>query len=150
MAQVKPIPEGFHTVTPHLTIRGAAQAMDFFKKAFGAQETMRMDGPDGRLMHGEMRIGDSVIMLADEFPEQGSKATNSSLMIYCDNADAMVKRAAEAGATVKMPPTDMFWGDRYAKLSDPFGNEWSVATHIKDISPAEMKKAMENMAQQKQ
>ncbi|HJZ83803.1 MAG TPA: VOC family protein [Polyangia bacterium] len=147
--KVKPIPEGYHTVTPYLTVKDAARAIDFYKKAFGAEETVRMPGPDGRIMHAELRIGNSMVMLADENPQMGSKSpqtlggTAVGLMIYCDDADALFKRASAAGATVSQPLADMFWGDRFGGLKDPFGHNWSIATHIKDLAPAEMKKAQE-------
>lgn len=145
-ARVMPIPKGMHAVTPSLVIRGAADAIEFYKKAFGAKEKGRMAMPDGRIMHAEIVIGDSRIMMADEMPEMGSKSplalggTPSSLLIYTRNVDALVAQAANAGAKVTMPPADMFWGDRYAKLQDPFGHEWEVATHIEDVSNREMAK----------
>jgi PhnB protein len=151
MATVKAIPDGFRTVTPHLIVKGAAKALDFYRQAFGAKEQVRMAAPDGSIMHAQMQIGDSVIMLVDEKPEMGSRGPQTLgfstvlLNIYCDDADAMFARATRAGATVTMPLADMFWGDRYGQLTDPFGHVWSIATHKKDVTPAEMKKAMEEM-----
>jgi PhnB protein len=145
--KVKPVPEGFHTVTPHLMVRGAAKAIDFYKKAFGAQEVMRMAMPDGQtLMHAEIKIGDSIIFLGDEFPGMGCRSpqtlggTPMTINLYVDNADAVFDRAVAAGAKVTMPLSNMFWGDRYGKLQDPFGFEWSVAAHIEDVPPGEMHK----------
>lgn len=148
-SQAKPIPDGFHTVTTHLVIRGAAKAIDFYKKAFGAQELHRMPmpGPGDRLMHAAIKIGDSIIMLADEFPEMGGlsplslKGTPVGLHLYVTDADASFKRALDAGATVKMPIMDQFWGDRYGVVTDPFGHQWSIATHKRDMTPQEMEKA---------
>jgi len=148
MPQVKPVPEGMHTVTPHLVCAGAADAIEFYKKAFNAVEVGRLAGPQGKLMHAMLRIGDSGVMLVDEFPEWGSfgpkslKGSPVTIHLYVDNVDAVVKRAVAAGAKITMPVDDMFWGDRYGKLEDPFGHHWSVATHIRDVSPDEMKQAM--------
>lgn len=146
---VDPIPEGFRTVTPHLVVKGAAAALDFYKKAFGAEECIRMPAPDGRIMHAEIKIGDSIVMLADEFPEWGMPprnpqalgGTSVTLHTYVPDVDASFERASEAGCTVAMPPTDMFWGDRYGKVVDPFGHEWAIATHKVDLSPEEMAEA---------
>lgn len=143
----KPIPEGYHTVTPYLTVRNADRAIDFYKRAFGAKELMRMPGPGGKsLMHAEIQIGDSVIFLADEFPDIGARSPESLggasgyLFLYVQDVDAAFKRAVEAGATVRMPVADMFWGDRFGKLTDPFGHEWGVATRKEDLTPAQIKK----------
>lgn len=150
---VKAKPEGYHTVTPHLIVRGGAKALEFYRTAFGAEEAMRMPGPDGRLMHAEMRIGDSVVMLSDEFPEQGSKSPQSlggcsgGIFLYVENVDAAFKRALDAGCEAKMPPTDMFWGDRFARLTDPFGHAWAIATHVEDVPPEEMKRRMQQHQQ---
>ena len=150
---VNPIPEGMHTVTPHLVCAGAGAAIDFYKKAFGATETVRMPGPGGKLMHASIRIGDSAVMLVDEMPEWGSlgpKALKGSpvvIHLYVDDVDAFTVRAVAAGAKVTMPVADMFWGDRYGQLEDPFGHRWSVATHVRDVSPAEMQQAMQKMNQ---
>lgn len=152
MAKVKPIPEGFHTVTPHLVCASAASALDFYKKAFGAVVESRLDGPDGKLMHGCIRIGDSAIMLVEENPQWNAlgpkslKGTPVTIHLYVENADAAVARAEKAGAKVTMPLQDMFWGDRYAVLEDPYGHSWSIATHVRDVTPDEMKKAMKEMA----
>jgi PhnB protein len=142
---VKPIPEGFHSVTPHLAIDGAAAAIDFYKKAFGAVELGRMPAQDGkRLMHAMIRIGDSVIMLADAFPEyggQGPKAlggTPVTVHLYVPDSDKVFAQAVAAGAKVAMPIADMFWGDRYGQVTDPFGHRWSIATKKKDMTPEEM------------
>lgn len=147
---VKPIPDGYHTITPALTIRDAARAIEFYKQAFGAQERGVMKGPDGKVMHAELVIGDSIIMLSDEFPEFGALSPQSvggsatSLHIYLDGVDAAFDRAVKAGAEVEMPVMDQFWGDRYGKLKDPFGHKWSIATHTKDMSADEMKHAMDD------
>ena len=144
---VKPIPEGMHSITPHLTCAGAAEAIEFYKKAFNAVEGGRMPGPDGKLMHAQMMIGDSHIMLVDEFPEWGGKGpkmlggTPVAIHMYVNDADAIFKQAVAAGATVKMAMADMFWGDRYGVVIDPFGHMWSIATHIKDMTPEEMAQA---------
>ena len=146
---VKPIPEGYHTVTPFLTVRNGARAIEFYKQAFGAKERGVMKGPDGKIMHAELMIGDSIIMLADEFPEFGSLSpesvggTSMGLHIYVDGVDAAFDRAVKAGAHVEMPVMDQFWGDRYGRLKDPFGHKWSIATHTKDLSADEMKRGMD-------
>jgi PhnB protein len=144
-AKVNPIPEGFHSITPHIIVKGAAKAIDFYAKAFGAEEVLRMPTPDGgRLMHAEVKIGNSILMLADEFPEWGGGPSPQSLGgspvvlgLYVTDVDAVYQQAIAAGATGKMPPADMFWGDRYGKLVDPFGHEWSIATHKEDVSAEE-------------
>ena len=139
-----PIPDGYHTVTPYLICKGAAEAIDFYTKAFGAVERFRMPGPGGNVMHAEIQIGDSVVMLSDENPDLGALSpqtlggTCGSILIYTDNVDSAYEQAVEAGATATMPPNDMFWGDRYGRLVDPFGHHWGVATHIEDVSPEEM------------
>jgi PhnB protein len=141
---VKPIPEGYHTLTPYLIVDGAARAIDFYKRAFGATETMRMPAPGGRIGHAELRIGDSAIMLADEHPEMGAhgprhtQGSPVSLVLYVMDVDATVKRAVDAGAKIKRPVADQFYGDRTGGLEDPFGHNWWVATHIEDVSPEEM------------
>jgi len=146
---VKPVPDGYHTITPFLTVRDAARAIEFYKAAFGAQERGVMKGPDGKIMHAELKIGDSIIMLSDEFPEYGavSPLTNDGagvgLHIYLDGVDAAFDRAVKAGAEVEMPVMDQFWGDRYGKLKDPFGHKWSIGTHVKDLSMDEMKHGMD-------
>ena len=147
----KPIPQGMHSVTPHLVCAGAANAIEFYKKAFGAVEAGRLPGPDGRLVHAAIRIGDSTVMLVDEMPEWGAlgpkalKGSPVTIHLYVDDVDACVARAVKAGAKVTMPVEDQFWGDRYGKLEDPFGHHWSVATHLRDVSPDEMQKAMREM-----
>jgi uncharacterized glyoxalase superfamily protein PhnB len=148
------IPNGMHSVTPHLVCAGAAKAIDFYKKAFGAEETARLPGPDGRLMHAAVKIGDSTVMLVDEMPEWGSlgptalKGSPVTIHLYVDDADKFVERAAKAGAKVTMPVSEQFWGDRYGKLEDPFGHHWSVATHVRDLTREEMQKAMKEMEKQ--
>jgi PhnB protein len=156
--RVNPIPKGYHSVTPYLTVNNAAQALEFYKRAFGAQEVVRMDGPDGKIGHAEIKIGDSMVMLGDEMPGMGNRSpqslggTTAGVMLYVENADAVFSQAVSAGAQVESPLADMFWGDRYGKLKDPFGHSWSVATHIEDVAPAEMSKRMKDftakMAQQ--
>lgn len=157
MAQVKPVPQGYHTATPYLTIKNAARALDFYKKAFGAQEVARMDAPDGKVAHAEIKVGDSMIMIAEEMPGSGNRSpeslggTTASIFLYVDNADAIFDRAVSAGAQVETALADMFWGDRYGRLKDPFGHSWSVATHKEDVAPAEMEKRMqEAMSKQAQ
>jgi len=151
MAQVKAIPEDMHTVTPHLVCAGAAEAIEFYKKAFGATEGGRLPGPQGKLMHAMIRICGSAVMLVDEMPEWGAlgpkalKGSPVTIHLYVENVDAFVKRAVDAGAKITMPLADMFWGDRYCKLEDPFGHHWSVATHIRDVSQQEMQQAMQKM-----
>ncbi len=148
---VKPIPDGYHSVTPYLVIKDAAQALDFYAKAFGAEELMRMDSPGGKVMHAEIRIGDSPVMLADECPEMESKGprslggTSVSFMIYVNDVDAAFARALEAGATVKRPLANQFYGDRSGTLADPFGHVWTLATHVEDVAPDEMQRRMEAM-----
>ncbi|MGH9314289.1 MAG: VOC family protein [Vicinamibacterales bacterium] len=146
MAQVKPVPEGYHSVTPYLVVDGASDAIDFYRRAFGATERVRMPAPDGKVGHAEIQIGDSVVMLSDPFPEMGSTAPAGTggapfgLMLYVPDVDALFKQAVEAGATVTMPLENQFWGDRYGKVRDPFGHQWHLATHIEDVSPEEMDK----------
>jgi len=146
---VKPIPEGHHTLTPFLTVRNAVRAIEFYKQAFGAEERGVTKGPDGKVMHAELKIGDSIIMLSDEWPEFGALSPLSSggagmgLHIYLDGVDAAFDRAVKAGAKVDMPVMDQFWGDRYGKLTDPFGHKWSIATHTKDLSMDEIKHGMD-------
>ena len=145
---VKAIPDGYYSLTPYLVIKGAAEAIEFYKKVFGAVETVRMPGPGGRVMHAEVKIGNSMLMLSDENPERGylspsSRGGNtSSMMLYTDDVDAVFKKAVAAGARSDQPPTDMFWGDRMGNLTDPFGHSWAIATHKEDVSPDEMEKRM--------
>ncbi len=151
MSTIKPIPEGFHSITPHLVCAGAIAAIDFYQRAFNAVEVMRLPGAADKLMHAQIRIGDSNIMLVDEMPEWGSlgpsalKGAPITLHLYVNDADAAFAQAIAAGATVKMPLADMFWGDRYGILVDPFGHHWSIATHIRDVGPDEMQQAMKAM-----
>ncbi len=141
---VSPIPAGYHSITPYLFVRGAADAMAFYEKAFGAVEVTRMPGPDGKLMHAEIRIGDSHVMLADEMPEFGNMSPQSlggisgRLMLYVEDVDASFSQALAAGATENQPVEDQFWGDRMGTLTDPFGQQWSLATHVEDVPDAEM------------
>jgi len=145
------IPQGMHSVTPHLICAGAAKAIEFYKAAFGATEEARLPGPDGRLMHASVKIGDSQVMLVDEMPEWGAlgpkslKGSPVTIHLYVDDVDAVVARAVKAGAKVTMPVAEQFWGDRYGKLEDPFGHHWSVATHVRDVSMEEAQKAMREM-----
>lgn len=147
---VKAIPDGYHSLTPFMTVRDAARAIEFYKQAFGATVKGVMKGPDGKVMHAELRIGDSILMLADEFPEFGSMAPQSAggsgtgLHIYIEDVDSAFDRAVKAGASVEMPVADMFWGDRYGKLRDPFGHKWSIGTHKADLSADEVKRGMDD------
>ena len=144
MADVQPIPEGFHTVTPHLVVSDAAAAIEFYQKAFGAEEVSRMPGPEGKIMHAAIRIGDSPLMLNDEFPNMGTvgpKAIGGSAVtihLYVKDADAVWDSATKAGAKVIVPIDDMFWGDRYGVIEDPFGHRWSIATHTQDLTPEQV------------
>jgi PhnB protein len=146
MSKAKPIPKGYHTATPYLIIKGAAKAIEFYKKAFGAAEMMRMTQPDGRVGHAEIKIGDSPIMLADEFPEMGARSPQSlggspvSILLYVQDVDALTSSAIAAGAKVIRPVKDQFYGDRSGSLEDPFGHQWHIATHVEDVAPEEMKK----------
>ena len=150
MSKVSPIPQGFHSVTPYLVIKGAAQAIDYYKKIFGAVEVVRMNGPGGTVGHAELQIGDSRIMLADENPKMGEGhasattigASPVSLYVYLPNVDEVIQRAKAAGAKVLRPAEDQFYGDRSGFLQDPFGHLWGIATHIEDVSPNEMKERM--------
>lgn len=152
MDQTDAIPEGMHTLTPHLICRDANAAIDFYEKAFGATAIARLPGPDGKLMHGMMRIGDSMVMLAEESPQWNSlspltlKNSPVVLHLYVPDADAAIEKARAAGATVTMPAADMFWGDRYGQVADPYGHRWSIAHHVRDVSPEEMQEAMKSMA----
>jgi PhnB protein len=155
--KVKPIPDGFRSATPYLTLNETAKAIDFYKRAFGAQEVTRMEAPAGKIAHAEIKIGDSIIMLGDEMPSsvgrspQSLHGTTAGVMLYVENADDVFNKAVAAGAQVDMPLADMFWGDRYGRLKDPFGHSWSVATHKEDVAPAEMKKrAQAEMAKMQQ
>jgi PhnB protein len=153
---VKPIPEGYHTATPFLVIDGAAEAIDYYKSAFGARERMRMEAPGNRIGHAEIEIGDSLVMLSDAFPQSTTKAptelggTTAGVFLYVEDVDAVVKKAVDGGATVTMEVADQFWGDRFGSITDPFGHSWSIATHVEDVPPEEMaeraKTAMAAMA----
>jgi PhnB protein len=138
------IPKGYHTATPYMTVRDAAGAIEFYKRAFGAANPVRMDGPDGKVMHAELIIGDSHIMMGEENPQMGMPApptvggSASGIMLYVPNVDQVFARAVAAGAKVEMPVADQFWGDRYGKLVDPYGHKWSVATHVEDMTQKEM------------
>jgi PhnB protein len=151
---VKPIPEGYHTVTPYLIVKDAVRAIEFYKKAFGATEIMRFEMPGGKLGHAEIRVGDSVVMLADEVPEMGIKGPQSlggagvSMAVYVTDVDARFNQAVAAGATVTRPLKDQFYGDRSGTLTDPFGHIWTIATHKEDVPMQEMKKRMEKEMQQ--
>jgi PhnB protein len=150
---VKPVPEGYHTVTPYLAVDDAAEAIEFYKGAFGAKERVRMEARDGKVGHAELEIGDSLVMLSDTFPQSTARppselgGTSSSVFLYVEDVDGVVKEAVDAGATVTMEVADQFWGDRFGTVTDPFGQVWSIATHIEDVPPEEMaKRAKEAMA----
>jgi uncharacterized glyoxalase superfamily protein PhnB len=151
---VRPIPEGMRSVTPHLICGGAAEAIEFYKQAFDAVELSRLLSPEGNVMHASIRIGDSVIMLNDEMPQWGTfgpkslKGSPVTIHLYVEDADAVFAQAVKAGATSTMPLEDMFWGDRYGKVADPFGHQWSIGTHVRDVTPDEMQKAIEQMSAQ--
>ena len=154
---VKPIPEGYNTINPYVAVPKAADAIEFYKRAFGAKERSRMDGPGGTIAHAELEIGDSVIMLSDPFPQARTKSpkelggTTVSLMVYVEDVDEVVQQAVDAGATITMPIENQFWGDRFGQVEDPFGHNWQIATHVEDVPPEEMAKraeqAMAAMAQ---
>jgi PhnB protein len=153
---VKPIPQGYHSVTPYLTVNDATKALDFYKRAFGAHEIMRMDAPNRKIGHAEIKIGDSIIMIADEMPGSGNKApqtlggSSAGLFLYVEDADAVFQKAVQAGSQVVAPLADMFWGDRFGTVKDPFGHSWSVATHKEDVAPAEMSKRMKEAMSKRQ
>jgi len=144
----RPIPEGFHSITPHLVCEGAAAAMEFYKQAFGAVEVDRIDGDNGKILNASMRIGDSLFMLCEDYPEYGSlgplalKGSPVTIHLYVPDADAAWERALAAGAKPLMPLGDTFWGDRYGQLVDPYGHRWSIATHLRDMTPQEIREAM--------
>jgi len=155
MAKVMPIPKGFHTATPSLTIKDCSRAIEFYKRALGAEEVMRMPMPDGRgVMHAELKVGDSILFMNDEMPGAPVHApatdhlSPASLWLYVADCDAAYEKAIQAGARSTEAPTDMFWGDRTSAVTDPFGYVWHFATHVKDVSEAEMKKASEEFAKQ--
>jgi PhnB protein len=152
----QPIPEGYSTISPYLAVDDAAEAIAYYKKAFGAEETVRMDAPDGKIGHAELKIGDSHVMLSDPFPQASTTppkelgGTSASIFMYVDDVDAVVQKAVDAGATVTMEVEDQFWGDRFGSITDPFGHIWSIATHVEDLTPQEIeergKAAMAAMA----
>jgi len=148
MSSMKAIPEGYHNVTPYLYVRSAASAIDFYKSAFGATEIMRMPASNGKIMHAELRIGDSIVMLADENPQTGVMSPQTiggfsmGLLLYLENVDAVIQKAVESGAKLLRPIKDQFYGDRSGSVLDPFGHMWTVATHVEDVSPEEMRKRM--------
>jgi PhnB protein len=150
---VKPIPDGYHEVTPYLIVKNAAKAIDFYKSVFGATEKFRMADPKGRVGHAEIKIGGSTVMMADEHPERGFVSpqtlggTPVSLLLYVPNVDEVTKRAVDSGAKLMMPVQDQFYGDRTGTVEDPFGHVWTVATHKEDISPEEMKRRVDAMMQ---
>jgi PhnB protein len=152
MTPVRPIPEGYSTVTPSITLRDTAKAIDYYKRAFGARERAIMRGPDGKVMHAEAQIGNSIIMFNDEVMGSRSAETQGgspvSFYLYVENVDEAHKKAVSEGAESTMPPTDMFWGDRMSSIKDPFGLRWSFATHVKDVSPEEMKRGQEEFMKQ--
>lgn len=147
----KPVPDGFGTLTPHITVKGAKKAIEFYKKAFGAEEMVIHGMPDGTVMHASLRIGDSVLMLNDEFPQMGAKGPQSlggtpvTLHLFVQDVDKAFDRALQAGAKTVMPVADQFWGDRYGIVTDPFGHQWSIATHKRDVTSEELQKAMASM-----
>lgn len=149
--KVKPIPDGFHSVTPYLTVRNAGQAIEFYKRAFGAQERVRLNGPDGKVGHAEIMIGNSILMLGDECPEMGNQSPESlhgstaGLALYVENVDDVFNRAVKAGASVKEAVSDKFWGDRAGSITDPYGHKWTILTHKEEVSPEEIKKRMQKM-----
>lgn len=151
MSPVKAVPDGYHRLQPYLHVKGAARAIEFYKKVFGATEILRMAQPDGQLGHAEVRIGDSVLMLADEFPERGIHGPGHyggapmTLMLYTEDCDGVYAKAIAAGAKSVREPADQFYGDRMSGIEDPFGFQWYIATHVKDVSPEEMQAAMKAM-----
>jgi PhnB protein len=144
--KVKAIPDTYHSATPYLTVRGADAAIDFYQRAFGAKELFRMPGPNGKIMHAEILVGDSHIMLADESAASGSQApqtlngTPVGIFLYVEDVDTTFKQALKAGANETLPVQDMFWGDRFGRLTDPFGHKWMLATHIEDVTPEEIER----------
>ena len=140
----QPIPEGYSTISPYLAVDDAAEAIAYYKKAFGAEETVRMDAPDGKIGHAELKIGDSHVMLSDPFPQASTTppkelgGTSASIFMYVEDVDAVVQKAVDAGATVTMEVEDQFWGDRFGSITDPFGHIWSIATHVEDLTPEEI------------
>jgi uncharacterized glyoxalase superfamily protein PhnB len=151
MAKVRPIPEGYHSLSPHIVVKGGAEAIEFYKKAFGAVELRRSAMPDGKVMHADLKIGDSHLLLVDEMPNmhcfapKAPGASGCTLHLFVEDVDAVFNRAVSLGAKAAMPVGDQFWGDRYGKLVDPFGHEWSIATHKEDLTPDEVKKRADAM-----
>jgi PhnB protein len=150
----KPVPEGYHTLTPYLAVDDAKAAIDFYQRAFGAKERVRMHGPDGMIAHAELEIGDSKVMLADPFPQASTRppkelgGTSVGVFVYVENVDEVFQQAVDAGATATMEPDDQFWGDRFGSVTDPFGHSWQISTHVEDVPPEEMeKRSKEWMAQ---
>jgi PhnB protein len=155
-AKPQPIPEGYRSLSPAITCKNAASAIDYYIKVFGGSEVMRMPGPNNQIMHAEVQIGDSRLLLSDEFPGM-SQAPNPqapagtgghSIFVYTEDVDSVVQRAVDAGSRLDMPVQDMFWGDRYGKFTDPYGHSWAVATHVEDVSPEEMTRRMEGFSKQ--
>lgn len=145
MSAVRAIPEGYHSITPSIVCKGAAKAIEFYKEVFHAKEIMRMSGPGNSIGHAELQIGDSRLMLSDEFPGMAhapgpNPVTSSSLFVYTDNVDALYDRAVKAGSKVEMPLQNQFWGDRFGKIRDPFGHQWGLAQHVEDVAPAELER----------
>ena len=140
----QPIPEGYSTISPYLAVDDAAEAIEYYKKAFGAEETGRMEAPGGKIGHAELKIGDSHVMLSDPFPQASTTppkelgGTSASIFMYVEDVDAVVQKAVDAGATVTMEVEDQFWGDRFGSITDPFGHNWSIATHVEDLTPEEI------------
>jgi PhnB protein len=153
---VRPIPEGYHSVAPYLTCKDAARAIEFYKKVFGAKVLVSMPGPGGAIMHAELQIGDSRIFLGDEFPgmskapnpQTPANASGFGIFVYTEDVDSIMQRATDAGARVDLPLQNMFWGDRYGKFTDPFGHNWAVATHVEDVTPEEMQRRTDAMSKQ--
>jgi uncharacterized glyoxalase superfamily protein PhnB len=152
--KVSRVPAGMGTITPQLAVKNAAEAIDFYKRALGAREVMRMGSPDGKIMHAELKVSGSIFFLSDEFPEMGCRSpqslggSTSSFHVFVPNVDAAFKRAVDAGAQARMPVADMFWGDRYGKVVDPYGHEWGLATHKEDLTPAQLRKRAEEFFKQ--
>lgn len=146
MAKVSPIPPGYHTITPYITVTDTREAIEFYKRAFGAEEIYTMPGPDGKIIHAEIKIGDSIVMISDEYPDFGARAPVSvgcntqSLMVYVPDVDASFERAVQAGAEPRRPVENMFWGDRYGQVTDPYGHKWQLATHVEDLTPEEIER----------
>jgi uncharacterized glyoxalase superfamily protein PhnB len=152
VSNVRAVPESFHTLTPHITVRDAAKAIEFYKKALDAQALHVSTAPNGKVLHATLKIGDSLLMLNDEFPEWGGalaprgEAPGFAIHVYVENVDKLFAQAVAAGAVVKMPLMDQFWGDRYGHIVDPYGFRWALATHVRDVSPEEMERAQAEMA----